>query len=61
MAGLAAKGLSGAIYTQLADVEEEPNGYYTYDRKVLKIDAAKLRAAHEKVFESARRAAEGSR
>ena len=61
VAGLAAKGLSGAIYTQLADVEEEPNGYYTYDRKVLKIDAAKLRAAHEKVFESARRAAEGSR
>ena len=59
VAGLAAKGLSGAIYTQLADVEEEPNGYYTYDRKVLKIDAAKLRAAHEKVYEEARHAGEG--
>ena len=59
VASLAAKGLSGAIYTQLADVEEEPNGYYTYDRKVLKIDAAKLRAAHEKVYEEARHAGDG--
>lgn len=31
------KGLSGAVYTQLSDVEEEVNGLVTYDRKVIKI------------------------
>ena len=30
-------GLSGAVYTQLSDVEEEVNGLVTYDRKVVKI------------------------
>ncbi|MCD8346719.1 MAG: glycoside hydrolase family 2 [Lachnospiraceae bacterium] len=30
------KGLSGAIYTQLSDIEEETNGLYTWDRKVCK-------------------------
>ncbi len=41
-----AKGLSGAIYTQLTDVEIEVNGLYTYDRAVLKPDAARLKALH---------------
>lgn len=31
------KGLSGAIYTQLTDVETECNGLLTYDRKVIKM------------------------
>ncbi|MEE0884711.1 MAG: glycoside hydrolase family 2 TIM barrel-domain containing protein [Faecalimonas sp.] len=31
------KGLSGVVYTQLSDVEEEVNGLVTYDRKVVKI------------------------
>ncbi len=31
------QGLSGAVYTQLSDVEEEVNGLLTYDRKVLKL------------------------
>jgi len=31
------RGLSGAIYTQVSDVENETNGLFTYDRKVLKI------------------------
>lgn len=30
-------GLSGAVYTQLSDVEEEVNGILTYDRKVNKL------------------------
>lgn len=30
-------GLSGAVYTQLSDIEEEVNGLVTYDRKVIKI------------------------
>lgn len=31
------QGLSGAVYTQLSDVEEEVNGLVTYDRKVVKM------------------------
>ena len=31
-------GISGTIYTQLTDVEEEVNGILTYDRKVCKLD-----------------------
>ncbi len=33
-------GLSGAVYTQLSDVEEEVNGIVTYDRKVVKITSS---------------------
>ena len=32
------KGLCGAIYTQLSDVEDEINGLVTYDRKVCKVE-----------------------
>ena len=32
------KGLSGAVYTQLCDVEEEVNGLMTYDRRITKIN-----------------------
>ena len=31
------KGLWAAVYTQITDVEQELNGIYTYDRKVLKV------------------------
>lgn len=37
LAPLIEKGLSGAVYTQLSDVEEEVNGLVTYDRRVEKI------------------------
>ena len=30
------KGLSGAVYTEITDVEMELNGFMTYDRKVIK-------------------------
>lgn len=33
------KGLCGTIYTQATDVEDETNGFYTYDRKVCKVNA----------------------
>lgn len=33
------KGLSGAVYTQLSDIEEEVNGLVTYDRRVVKVNA----------------------
>ncbi len=32
-----AKGLSATVYTQVSDVEEEINGFVTYDRKVIKL------------------------
>ena len=38
-------GLSGTVYTQLSDVEDELNGLLTYDREVLKLDVAVVRAA----------------
>ncbi len=38
----AAEGLSAAVYTQWTDVENEMNGLYTYDRKVIKLDRAKV-------------------
>ena len=31
-------GLSGAIYTQVSDVEDETNGLLTYDRAICKVD-----------------------
>ena len=38
----AKKGLCAAIYTQVSDVEDEINGLVTYDRKVEKVDPAKM-------------------
>jgi len=46
---MADKGLGGSIYTQTTDVEVEINGILTYDRKVLKYDAAVLKKAHEEI------------
>ena len=34
---LVRKGCSAAVYTQVSDVEDETNGFFTYDRKVLKV------------------------
>lgn len=34
---LEVKGLSGYVYTQLSDVEEETNGLLSYDRRVNKL------------------------
>jgi hypothetical protein len=35
---LISKGLAGAVYTQVSDVEEEVNGLMTYDRRITKIN-----------------------
>ena len=42
-------GLCGAIYTQLSDVEDETNGFLTYDRRVLKVNSERVRATMEKL------------
>ena len=37
------KGLSACVYTQLSDVEDELNGFVTYDRKIVKLSRALVR------------------
>jgi hypothetical protein len=44
-----ATGLCATVYTQLSDVEDETNGLLTYDRKVCKVDAARMRNVAEKI------------
>lgn len=41
---------SAAVYTQTTDVEAEVNGFFTYDRKVLKMDAERVRKANQAVI-----------
>ncbi|MFE7957077.1 PA14 domain-containing protein [Streptomyces sp. NPDC057413] len=53
---LACRGGNGAVYTQITDVEGELNGLLTYDRRVLKPDADRLRAAHRALIRDASRA-----
>jgi beta-galactosidase/beta-glucuronidase len=50
LASLVKDGLAAAIYTQTTDVEGEVNGLMTYDRKVVKFDAAKLAELHRKLM-----------
>ena len=44
------RGLSGAVYTQTTDVEIEVNGYLTYDRKIVKMDANRLKHIHQNLI-----------
>lgn len=50
------KGFSAAVYTQTTDVEGEINGLITYDRKVIKINEAKIREINQKVCNSLNKA-----
>lgn len=43
-------GLSAGVYTQIADVEHEPNGWLTYDREVSKIAVADLKRIHQTLY-----------
>ena len=43
------KGLCAAVYTQLSDVEQEINGFLTYDRKVLKVNEKEIREANNMI------------
>ena len=46
------KDMVGFIYTQLSDVEDEVNGLFTFDRKILKIDENVLKDINKKVDET---------
>jgi hypothetical protein len=45
-------GVSASVYTQITDVENELNGIYTYDRRVLKPGAGDVRAANRALIEA---------
>jgi len=47
---LIARGLAAAVYTQTTDVEVEVNGLMTYDREVIKFDAAEMAAWHRPLY-----------
>lgn len=44
------KGLCGCIYTQLGDVEDEINGFYTYDRRVCKVNRERMLELAEHIY-----------
>lgn len=46
------RGLSAAVYTQTTDVEVEVNGFMTYDRKVMKMEEPRIKAANTKICNS---------
>ncbi len=46
------QGCSAAVYTQTTDVEIEINGIMTYDRKVIKMDEAKLKEVNQGVIKA---------
>ncbi|MFF1606544.1 glycoside hydrolase family 2 protein [Amycolatopsis sp. NPDC058278] len=49
---VADRGLSGAVYTQTTDVENEVNGLLTYDRRVIKVDPAVVAKCVRAVIEA---------
>jgi hypothetical protein len=45
-------GLSGAIYTQTTDVENEVNGFMSYDRWVVKMNLPTVAARNRAVIDA---------
>ena len=43
------KGLTASIYTQLSDVEDELNGFVTFDRQVVKCSVEKIKTINDKI------------
>ena len=43
------QALSATVYTQVSDVEDEVNGLLTYDRKVVKVDADRVRKVNRRL------------
>lgn len=50
VAPLARSGVSAFVYTQISDVEDETNGFMTYDRRVLKVDCDRIHAVMDEVY-----------
>ena len=47
---LISQGISALVYTQVSDVEDETNGLLTYDRKVLKVNAEKIKSLMDQLY-----------
>ena len=41
--------MSAFIYTQISDVEEEMNGFVSYDRKEIKVDIDKIKEINDAI------------
>ncbi|MFJ8632443.1 LamG-like jellyroll fold domain-containing protein [Streptomyces sp. NPDC093568] len=54
----AANELSGSVYTQITDLENELNGLYTYDRREIKVDPVRVREVNRKVIAAGAEAGE---
>jgi len=48
------RGLSASVYTEPYDVENEVNGFWTYDRRILKMTEASVRAVNQSLLDAAR-------
>lgn len=46
------EGLCALVYTQVSDVEDETNGLLTYDRQVLKVNEANIKAMSDRLYEA---------
>lgn len=44
------KGVCALVYTQISDVEDETNGFLTYDRRVLKVDKDRFYTIAQKLY-----------
>lgn len=49
---LVERGFTGAVYTQTTDVEEEVNGFLTYDRKLVKMEEDRVRDINRRLTKS---------
>lgn len=52
-------GLSGTVYTQVSDVEEEVNGLLTYDRDRVKVEEETVRQLNREIYEEFERCTTG--
>ena len=48
---LVKNGASAFVYTQVSDVEDEINGFVTYDRRVIKVDTERIRKINNELNE----------
>jgi hypothetical protein len=54
----AAAELSGSVYTQITDLENELNGFWSYDRREIKVDPGPVREVNRKVLAAGANAGE---
>ena len=43
-------GASGFVYTELSDIEDETNGFITYDRRCIKVDEEKIKGVMGELY-----------